>query len=177
MQFWTELYKELSTKITENLSEMRWVDLWHNQVGFLQDEHPFPTPAVFLSFRIRNTEDVGVKVQKVTLQVDCFLYYETLLDTFEGGYNQQGALDFINSLDHLHALFHGSSGDNYSSMRRIGFAPVDTGNAGNLYQLSFECVLQDYSAMKQFVDGKVKGIEVKKGTHEKETDDKPIFKI
>ncbi|MFD2566091.1 hypothetical protein [Pseudotenacibaculum haliotis] len=177
MQFWTELYKELATKITENLNQIEWVDLWHNQINFLEEEHPFPTPAVFLSFRSRDLQDTGNKVQQVTLQVDCFLYYETLLDTHAGAYNQDGALNFIESLDHLYALFHGSSGNNYSSMRRLAFNPVDTGNAGNLYQLSFECVLVDYSAMKEFVDGQVKGVEIDTTTIEREIDDNPIFRI
>jgi len=177
MQFWTDLYKELSAKITDNIPEVRWVDLWHNQVNFLEEEHPFPTPAVFLSFRSRELEDAGKKVQKVSLQVDFFLYYETFLDTFKGAYNEEGALQFIETLDLLHALFHGTDGDNYSSMRRLSFNPVDTGNAGNLYQLSFECLLQDYSAMKQFVDGKVKGINIEKSVPENPIQTEPVFKV
>ena len=35
-------------------------------------------------------------------------------------------------------------------MRRIAFAPVDTGTAGNLYQVTFECKLNDSSAMKYY---------------------------
>lgn len=180
MQFWTELYKELATKITENIPEVKWVDLWHNQVNFLEDEHPFPTPAVFLSFRSRQIEDAGLKVQSVKLQVDFFLYYETFLDTFQGAYNQDASLRFIDTLDHLYALFHGTDGNNYSNLRRIAFNPVDTGNAGNLYQLSFECLLQDYSAMKEFIDGQVKGIDIKSykenaGPASKDID--PIFRL
>lgn len=177
MQFWTELYKELASKIVDNLPEVRWVDLWHNQINFLEEEHPFPTPAVFLSFRSKDLQDAGKKVQRVVLQIDFFLYYETFLDTFKGAYNEEGALKFIETLDHLHALFHGTDGENYSSMRRLAFAPVDTGNAGNLYQLSFECHLQDYSAMKKFVDGKIKGIDIKQGVSEHLIQTDPIFKI
>lgn len=99
------------------------------------------------------------------------------MDTFRGAYNEEGALQFIETLDHLHALFHGTDGDNYSSMRRLSFNPVDTGNAGNLYQLSFECLLQDYSAMKQFVDGKVKGINIEKGVPENPIQTEPIFRL
>ncbi|MEH0007574.1 MAG: hypothetical protein V6Z82_02495 [Flavobacteriales bacterium] len=173
MQFWTELYKELAQRITTRLTEVRWVDLWHNQINFLEEEHPFPTPAVFLSFRSQQLEDTGLKTQAVTLQVDCYLFYETFSDTFEGSYNQQGALAFIETLDHIHALFHGSQGENYSSMRRIAFAPVDTGNAGNLYQVSFSCLLQDYSAMKTFVDGHVEALDIKRGT----TENEPKFRL
>lgn len=177
MQFYTELYQELATKITDNLKEVRWVDLWHNQVNFLEDEHPFPTPAVFLGFRSRNIEDAGLKVQEVDLQVDFFLYYETFAESYHGSYNQEGALDFIKTLDHLHALFHGTDGKNYSSMRRLGFAPVDTGNAGNLYQLSFQCLLQDYSAMKTFEDGEVKAVKIEKGTVDNTLEKEPLYRL
>ncbi len=140
MQNWTHLYTELATKITDHLPEVEWVDLWHNQVNFLEDEHPFPTPAVFLNFRSLQIDDAGKKVQQVRLQVDCFLFYETFADTYNGSSNQESALAFLQLLNDLYALLHGSSGENYSSMRRIAFNPVDTGNAGNLYQLSFECL-------------------------------------
>jgi len=61
MQNWKDLYIELADKINQ-IEAVRWIDLWHNQVNFLEEEHPFPTPAVFLSFRGRNFEDIGLKV-------------------------------------------------------------------------------------------------------------------
>jgi len=150
MENWQNLYRELAERITEKMPEIRWIDLWHNQVGFLEDEHPLPTPAVFIAFRSNSTQDAGELAQIVDLQVDFYLFYETFLDTFHGAYNEEGALDFTKSLDTLFGIFHGTTGENYSSMRRTAFAPVDTGSAGNLYQVSFECKLQDTSAMKYY---------------------------
>ena len=150
MEHWQDLYIELAERISEKLPEIRWIDLWHNQVGFLADEHPFGTPAVFIGFRSAQINDIGELVQIVDLQVDFYLYYETFLDTFQGAYNQQGALEFTKSLDALFGNFHGTSGRNYSSMRRVSFAPIDTGTAGNLYQVTFECKLHDSSAMKYY---------------------------
>ncbi|WP_438710845.1 hypothetical protein ACSTS3_19600 [Aquimarina muelleri] len=146
MQNWKDLYQEHATAIENKMPEIEWFDLWHNQVNFLTEEHPFSTPALFVSYRTIGTEDIGEKVQKVNLQVDFYLYYETFLDTFKGAYNQQSALAFIDLMDKINATFHGTSGENYSEMRRINFAPVDTGNAGNLYRISYSCVLLDYSA-------------------------------
>ena len=105
-----------------------------------------------MSYRTIGIEDIGEKVQKVNLQVDFYLYYETFLDTFSGAYNQQSALAFIDLMDKINAVFHGTSGKNYSEMRRINFAPVDTGNAGNLYRISYSCVLLDYSAKSGCVE-------------------------
>ena len=163
MQKWTDLYTEISGKI-DSLPAIKWIDLWHNQVGFLQDEHPFATPACFLGFRSNQMKDMGKKVQQVGLQVDVYLFYESFADTYRGSVNQESALGFLQSLDDINALLHGSSGENYSSMRRVGFAPIDTGGAGNLYQATYECTLVDYSAKKEFAEGSFADLEINKFT-------------
>lgn len=146
MQNFKLLYKELAQKLSEKIPAIQWVDLWHNQVNFLKTEHPFPSPACFLQFRTINIVDVGEKVQNVQMQVDVFLFYETFADTYRGGVNEDDALSFLDNLDDIQSLFHGTSGENYSGMRRISVAPVDTGDAGNLYLVSFRCELLDYAA-------------------------------
>ena len=72
MEHWQDLYIELAERISEKLPEIRWIDLWHNQVGFLADEHPFGTPAVFIGFRSAQINDIGELVQIVDLQVRHF---------------------------------------------------------------------------------------------------------
>lgn len=178
MQNWKDLYTELATELKTKVPAIRWIDIWHNQVNFLEEEHPFPTPAVFLSFRITNTNDMGQKVQGVRLQVDAFLFYETFADTYHESFNQGSALGFLDMLNEVYAVLHGSSGTNYSNMRRIGFAPVDTGGAGNLYQQSFECTLVDYAAMKEYVDSTIDEMSVEPGgIPEQEPDPDPIYII
>lgn len=149
MKNWKELYVELTGKLSV-IENLEWVDLWHNQVNFLDNEHPFGSPAVFLSFRSLVINDTGTKVQDVQAQVDVYVYYETFLDTFEGAYNQNGALAFLDLFDRVNAVLHGSFGDTYSSMRRTAFSPVDTGGSGNLYLLQYSCHLIDKSAQKQW---------------------------
>ncbi len=146
LQSWGALYKEIMSKLTTNIPAINWGDLWHNQVGFLVEEHPFPTPAVFLSFRLLNPEDMGEKTQKADVQVDVYYFYETLLDTYQGAYNEDDALDYLDTITEIHKFLHGSSGANYAEMRRIAFAPVDTGSAGNLYRQSFVCNIVDATA-------------------------------
>lgn len=174
MQNFKDLYTELATKIKTAIPAVKWIDLWHNQVNFLSEEHPFPTPAVFLNFRTLQVDDTGQRAQAVRMQVDCFVYYETFADTYEGSWNQSSALDFLNLLNNLQAILHASDGLNYSSMRRIGMNPVDTGDAGNTYQVSFECTLMDYAAQRMYDDTTVDEMTVEKGsspTTEPETDD------
>jgi hypothetical protein len=152
MQYWNDLYKEIAEKITANLPNVRWVDLWHEQVNYLTEELPFPTPAVFVGFSTVNIDDTGTLVQQCNTQIDFYLFYETFSDSYEGSFNQDGALAFMEELTKLHALFHGKSGANYSAMRRTDMRREESGGAGNLYRISFECLVADYSAQELFTD-------------------------
>lgn len=162
MENWKDLYIEIADKINEKMTDIRWVDLWHNQVNFLAEEHPFPTPAIFLRFRTLQTEDMGEKTQGVNLQVDFYLYYETFADTYHGGVNQQSALEFLELMEAIHGNFHGTSGENYSAMRRTGFNDEETGGAGNLYRITFTCILQDTSAQKYYEESEEIDFEILK---------------
>jgi len=160
MQNFKELYIELSEKVSSKIDSVKWVDLWNSQVYNLESEHPFPAPAVFLAFRSNNMKDIGGNVQAVVIQVDIFLFYETFLDTYKGAYNQAEALDFLDTLDQINQIFHGSSGKSYSSMSRVSFSPVDTGGAGNLFNVVYNCTLMDYSAAPQIAEGTFGEMEI-----------------
>lgn len=160
MQNFKELYKELADKLNAHIPEVRWIDLWNSQVYNLETEHPFPTPAIFLAFRSNQIADLGNKVQNVTAQVDVFIFYETFLDTFKGAYNQQDALDFLDIMDKVNQTLHASSGQNYSSMRRVSYSPVDTGGSGNLWSITYNATLIDYSAQKEYEEGGFKDVDM-----------------
>ncbi len=150
MTYWSEIYKEIAGKITATLPGIRWVDLWHEQVSYLTEELPFPTPAVFIAFGTRGTEDNSKWVQNCNVQMDLYLFYETFSDSYLGSSNQDSALDFLDRLTELHALFHGKHGEHYSEMRRVDMNREESGGAGNLYRISFECLVTDYAAQELF---------------------------
>ncbi len=180
MEYWNELYTEIAEKIKTNLPAIKWVDLWHEQVSYLTDELPFPAPAVFIGFNTLNVEDKGVLVQDCNVQIDMYLFYETFSDTYLGSYNQGRALDFLTELTGLNALFHGKSGENYSPMRKIDMRREDSGGAGNLYRISFECLITDYSAQHLFVEVQNENAEVEICRGEisnSRQDEEPVFDL
>lgn len=168
MELWNDLYKELAEKITQNLDQIQWVDLWHEQVSYLTTELPFPTPAVFLAFNAVDIADRSLLAQDVNTQVDCYLFFETFSDTYMGAYNQGTALEFLEQLTELHKLLHGSDGDNYTEMRRVDLKASDRGDAGNLYRISFQCMVYDNSASKQYEDKQVNDVNIEKGKRPKQ---------
>jgi len=162
MQYWSDLYLELANKIKTNLTQIAWVDLWHEQISYLTTELPFPTPAVFIAFNMLDGVDKGLKGQICNTQIDLYLFYETFSDTYMSSVNQGSALDFLTQITELHKLFHGTSGDNYSEMRRVDMKREDSGDAGNLYRISFQCIVDDMSAMPVVVPQEVDEIDIER---------------
>lgn len=178
MEYWTDLYKEIAARITANLPEIAWVDLWHEQVSYLAEELPFPVPAVFLAFDTIQTDDRGKLIQDCNTQIDMYLFYETFSDTYSGSTNQDGALAFLNQLTRLHALFHGKSGSTFSAMRRVELRREDSGGAGNLYRISFQCLVTDYSARHLFTESQTPSADIAISTGPMpppHTEDEPFF--
>jgi hypothetical protein len=179
MIYWSDLYKELAETIQANIEEIRWIDLWHEQVNFLTEELPFPTPAVFIDFSTRDANDNGLLTQELTCQIDMYLFYETFSDSYMGSYNQDGALDFLDRLTEIYALFHGTSGSNYSEMRRTDMQRIESGGAGNLYRISFECLVIDYAAKELFNEVQMpdRAIDVEDAPPHTPDADEPMYDI
>ena len=183
MESWSNLYMEMAEILAADLNEkeiekygmlntiagrenktpIRWIDLWNNQVNFLSDELEFPAPAVFFSYRTMGITDLGEKTQQITLQIDCFYFYETFANSFQGSFNQDHAIRFLKIMDFINSRFHGTSGINYNSMRKLGFNPEDTGGTGNLYKITFECIIRDDSAAQDPEEGTFSGIDFQAG--------------
>lgn len=176
LQGWDKLYQEIAELLSTNITEVNWIDLWHNQVAFLTEEHPFPTPAIFLGFRILNTTDLSEKVQSLELQVDVYYFYETFLDTYKGAYNQDDALAYLKTISDIYKLLHASSGENYAEMHRSGFNAIDTGGSANLYLQTFTCSTVDATALKYFETVIPGELDYQKG-QAPELAEEPLFKI
>ena len=189
---WCNIYKELSARIMdmrkildgmEDLSpelaseladvpDVRYIDLWHEQIDNLEGEHLFPTPAVFIGF---NTLDIS----DIDLQIDLYVFWESFSDTYNEAIMQEDALNYLNLLTVLGMMLHGKSGTHFGTLRRTHVGRVDSGGAGNLYRISFECKIRDYTTMEQSsqVDMKNKEISVSAGSIPEMIDDNPLYEV
>ena len=164
MQYWSDLYLELANKIKTDIPLIEWVDLWHEQISYLTEELPFPTPAVFIAFNMLKADDKGMNGQLCNTQIDFYLFFETFSDTYVGSVNQGSALDFLKHLTEIHNLFHGTSGTNYFEMSRVDMKREDSGGAGNLYRISFQCMVDDMSATPDYNEETVEDINLTRDT-------------
>lgn len=164
---YTELFKELSNIVQnrlefienipddyadlrerlEALPDFRHIDLWHEQVDYLSEEHPFPTPAIFFEFNTLEIDDAGELMQNTNLQVDMHIFWETFSDTYEGATMQEEALQYLDLLMLVGLMFHGRNGKNFHQMRRSGTNREESGGSGNLYRISFQTNLSEFSGL------------------------------
>lgn len=142
-------YAELRERL-EAVPELEHIDLWHDQVNYLSEEHPFPTPAAFLEFNTLQVDDAGELMQTTTLQVDIHIFYETFCDSYEGAVMQGEALTYMDLLLLTGLMFHGRSGTHFHQMRRTGTMREESGGAGNLYRISFETNISEFSGLNLF---------------------------
>lgn len=179
MEAWTDLYEEVAQRINNKLPEIEWVDLWHEQVSYLTEELPFPTPAVFIAFNTNQCEDLGELIQECDTQMDLYFFFETFSDTYIGSYNQSSATEYLRILTKLHTCFHGISGDNFQQMRRVDMRREDSGGAGNLYRISFNFNIEDASAKVEFDKNEVSDIEISDEPIERPPvkDEEPMFVV
>lgn len=179
---YTDLFKELSnivenrseflSKIPEDYAELRerlevlpdfqHIDLWHEQVDYLSDEHPFPSPAIFFEFNTLQVDDTGELVQHTDLQVDMHVFWETFSDTYQGARMQEEALQYMDLLLLVGLMFHGRSGEHFHQMRRSGTQREESGGSGNLYRISFQTLVSEFSGvnLKQMSQAEDREIEL-----------------
>ena len=144
------------------LPAIEHVDLWHDQVDYLSEEHPFPTPAVFFGFTTLNVADNGELMQTTDLQVDIYVFWETFSDTYEGAVMKEEALMYLDLLLMVGLMFHGRSGEHFHQMRRSGTSRQESGGSGNLYRLQFQTNITEFSGLNlhTYVKDEEKDVEL-----------------
>lgn len=145
-----DIYQEVAQIINEKMPEIKWVDLWANQTDYFDEELPFTLPAIFIEFNAYDISDKGKLAQIIELEIIFHIAYETMAESYQGSYNQDSALQILESLIKLHQTFHGESGENFSRMRRSD-AKQEI-NGGNIlqYAITYTTVISDQSASKEF---------------------------
>ncbi len=196
---YTELFKELSNIVQnrlefienipddyadlrerlEALPDFQHIDLWHEQVDYLSEEHPFPTPAIFFEFNTLEIDDAGELMQNTNLQVDMHIFWETFSDTYEGASMQEEALKYLDLLLLVGLMFHGRNGKNFHQMRRSGTNREESGGSGNLYRVSFQTNVSEFSGLnlKQITQNEQREVGVSRSVNKPTSDEVVLYDV
>ena len=109
------LYESLQDHIYNVMPEIKWIDLWNNQLNNLDQEDPIPFPAAFIEFTpIAWTRMIGCK--KAELIIRIHLVQESYASSYKGSATQSQALEILDNSDILDTLLEDYSGQNCTPM-------------------------------------------------------------
>lgn len=161
-QDWLAAYLELCTLVKADVTEIKHIDLWHEQLMFEAEEYPFPVHSLFMDFNAIAIETNGLKVQDMVFSIGFLHVFDTLSDTFDGSSNQAVALEFGAVLRKIHRKLQGLSGTNFSSLNRTGFAKESVPFEGIIaYRQTYQCIIRDYAAFDDTEETDLEELDVK----------------
>jgi hypothetical protein len=163
-QNWIEALKEIFSLMRE-IDEIRFIDMWANQVDDPNEEYPFPCPAAFIEVTTPQVDDIGENVQHLTSEVKIYLLYLPTSDTHKMDDNS-GDLDaFGDIMKKIYQKLHGKAGQNFSQATRTQGPSREKAQPYEwLYSQTFRTIIQDYSACKEYGEGEANEMTVELGT-------------
>lgn len=104
--------------------EVKHIDLWNEQVEFIEQEEPFDTPAVFVEFRPVRWSTLGGMVQQADVDIRLHIITRWEGSAKDGSPFQKDALERFDLLDRMdNALFNlqgSEGGTSFCMFRRTG---------------------------------------------------------
>ena len=123
------LYLGLTERLKELKEEngnpvIRHIDLWNEQVEFIEQEEPFDTPAVFIEFRPVQWRTMGGNAQQADVPFRLHVVTKWKGSAKDGSMFQEESLARFNLLDkidaHLFNFFIKNGSDTVCMTRRTG---------------------------------------------------------
>ncbi|HXU28143.1 MAG TPA: hypothetical protein VN698_13010 [Bacteroidia bacterium] len=149
-QDWIEAYKELCTLIKAKVTEVKYTDLWYQQIDFEQKEYPFPRHSVFFEFFCDRTETIGGGAQDMYTSISVYHVFYTYSDTFDEATNQATAFEFGDVIRKINNSLQGTEGVNFSSLNRTGFKRYPADSYLVCYCQTYNTIIRDYSGVKSY---------------------------
>ena len=112
-----ELYKDIIESLKE-VSEVKHIDLWNQNVEFLQEDPAFARPAVFVEFSPVNWQRVtGTKLEwKGTGELKLHLVSDWTGSAAAGSPEMDANLSVFDLAAKIHERIEGLTGDRYRSL-------------------------------------------------------------
>ncbi|AGB29737.1 hypothetical protein Prede_2598 [Prevotella dentalis DSM 3688] len=121
-----DILQAIAGKLSESIPEIKFIDLWSEQLAMLQSGPTWPVPAVFVEFeqidwhQMANharTADIGIRLHVITRCVKYNgIFDRRQVNVMKAGATRVGAaLDYLDLLDRINAAMQSLSGENFTS--------------------------------------------------------------
>lgn len=133
-----ELHNAFAAKLDSN-AQVKWADMWKNQVTKARNKYPFNYPATFVSIRSVPWQDMTFNVKEGTATVDVYIFFDKYGDTFEGASDKANSLLMLDLLDTLANDLHWLTGESFGETTQIGEEDLTDRYDRPAHRLTFQC--------------------------------------
>lgn len=172
-----EAYLELATKINAEVPEVKFIDLWADQLALSPDKDgkfPFTLPAVFLEFVCQRIGTRNGDIQEMDVLVIVRLAVGSYAETYHKSINKDSALKFGKIFRKIYNCLQNHKSDVVAeNMNRTNWTREQAPPFVYSYSMSFQSTLIDDSGVGELPNEvQPDGLNVEKGTIPADTNQK-----
>ena len=109
-----QIYKAICDRISQQVSEVKHIDLWNNNIAVLSGGAVWPRPAVFIEFETIEWRQQQNRVRMADIAVRLHIVTDAVSYNGSTDPKQDTALAFLDLLNKVNAAMHGLRGENFA---------------------------------------------------------------
>lgn len=112
-----QIFQAICTRLGERVPEIKFMDLWNNNVQALNGGAVWPLPAVFVEFETIEWRQQNNGARRGDVAVRLHLVTRAVSTHGTSDPNMPDALGFLDLIDRVNAAMQGLRGDNFSGFQ------------------------------------------------------------
>lgn len=113
------IYLAVIERLKEKIPEIKYFDLWNQNVEFIEEESVWDRPAVFIEFLPIDWKAFGGGIQQADIVFNLHVVTDYNAPSHDGSEYQAESLYAYDLLDRIHLSLHRMRGEHYNSCRRL----------------------------------------------------------
>lgn len=109
-----QIYKAICERLTQEIPEVKYLDLWNNNIAVLSGGAVWPRPAVFVEFEAIEWKQAQNRVRRGDVAIRLHIITDAISYNGNSDERQEEALSYLDMLDRINAAMQGLRGDNFA---------------------------------------------------------------
>lgn len=112
-----QIFQAICARLKERVPEIRFMDLWNNNIQMLNGGAVWPLPAVFVEFETIEWRQQGNGARRGDVAVRLHIVTRAVATHGTDDPKQSDALGFLDLIDRVNAAMQGLRGENFSGFQ------------------------------------------------------------
>jgi len=117
-----QLFLAIVERLKERVKEVKFIDIWNEQIAVIQTGSTWPLPAVFIEFEPYDVHQQANRVRTANVSIRLHIVTRAVAHNGSDDKRMAQALGIFDTIEHVTAAINGLAGDYFSSFMLINSA-------------------------------------------------------